>query len=437
MKVLSEGICKQKRWVISAFSIVREDENSYPASDPYPYRLFRDDDFITFIDPEKEGDLTQIVDSNVSEALFKFNEAISLNAGDVINLKESVKTTVGRALFNQVVLGFSFGDKIPYQNQRINIKDIEKMIVGRLADDPETLPPMYGEEGFVGGEKSPIYVSEYLKFAKAVSSLTGYTQLCVPGLSEKAITVRPDMAEIKQRLLEKYKDRLHDPAAIAEIEKELIKADREWLEGDSSMGFFINKKDIDLKRKKAMVIHGVETGFKEGNEIDFIANALSEGWDTRQIPAMMNSLREGSYSRGKETAKGGASVKDFMRIFQNTKISVDDCGTVLGRPRLITKDNYMDFVGYYQVVNAKPVRLDEERLTSNIGKVITIRSPMYCKAEEPTFCAKCLGDLNSENPKSLGAAVSNVGSTFMSIQMAGAHARALETAIWDFEEMLT
>lgn len=434
VRVMNSDTYKKKRWIISAFSIVREGPKDF-VENPYPNRIVRKDDAYYFIDPNKQGDHTMIEGAGVSEPVFRFKDSLKLKAGELVNLKEDVTTTYGQALVNQLALVYAFHDKVPYQNGEIKAKSLEKLIEPRLTNEPEGGAPLPGDDDYVGGEKAPIYISEYKRFAEAMFSLAGYTQLCVPAATPKSMVTHPDMAELKKRLLEKYKDRLHDPAAIAEIEKELIALDREWLKGDPSEGFYIGGSSISVKRKRMHLMYGAEMGFADGDKADLIANSLSEGWEIDKIPGMMNSLREGSYSRGKLTALGGESVKYFMRVFQNTKIVEEDCGSTLGRQKNITEDNHRRYLGFYKINPSGLERLTEDNIQKYIGKSITIRSPMFCRSEGTGFCSRCVGDVNAENPKGLGAAVAEVGSEFMSIFMAAAHARQLKTVPWSIGEL--
>lgn len=435
LKALKEGAFKKKHWVISAFSKTLEEENAWSA-DPYPYRIVLWQGEYHFIDLERNGDFSLIEGTRPEEPPFSFKERIKLKAGQVPNLKRDVDTTYGNLLFNYLVLVWAFHDKIEFQTGAVRANEIEKIIETRLTDEPEGGAPEVGSSGWVGGKDAPIYVSEYLRFCEAMFSLVGYTQLCVPAATEKSLTTHPDMPALKARLLEENKDRLHDPAVIARIEEQLIALDREWLKGDPSEGFYIDKKSFDVRRKKTHLMSGVETGFKEGAEIDLITNSLAEGWDISKMPAMMNSLRDGSYSRGALTALGGESVKYFLRVFQNTKIAEEDCKSKLGRDKDITQANYQRYIGFYKINPNGIEQLTEENLKGYIGRTIKIRSPMYCKTASTSFCAVCMGDSNAENPNALGTLGSAVGSQFLSLFMAQMHGKALTVAHYDFKEQI-
>lgn len=435
VRALNSDIYRRRDWVISAFSIVRDREELSIEND-MPYRLFMEDGEYRFVDPTRAGEHSLLEGTVPGQPAFRFKDELKLKAGDLANLKHDVKTTYGNALFNQLVLVYAFHDKIPYQEGEIKARAIEALIESRLTNEPEGGAPLPGEPGYIGGVKDRIYISEYKRFAEAIFSLAGFTQLCVPAATPKSMVAPPNLKEVKEELLERYKDRLHDPAVIAQIDKELVELDRKWLDGDASEGFFISRSSRDLKRKKMHLMYGAEMAFTDGSKATLVANSLAEGWDIDKMPELMNSLREGSYARGKLTALGGESVKYFMRVFQNTKVTMEDCGSKIGRVKKITQNNHMRYVGFYKINPSTLERLDEDNVKKYIDKEITLRSPMYCKAEGTGFCARCVGDVNSENPKALGAAVAAVGSEFMQTFMSAAHAKSLTTARWTLEELI-
>lgn len=436
LAALKAGAAYRKDWVLAAFSMIMEEEDAY-TKDPYPYRIVRWNGEYRFLDPEKNGDLTLLEGTNPNEPPFHLKEKIKLKAGAIPNLKKDVETTYGNLLFNYLVLVWPFYDKIEYLEGRITAKQVEELIQKRLVDEPEGGAPQPGDPDWKGGPDAPIYVSEYLKFSEAMFSLVGYTQLCVPSATPKALTTHPDIPKLKAKLLEENKDRLHDPAVIAKIEAELVKLDKEWLKGDPSEGFYIKKGSFDVKRKKLRLMYGAEMAFSDGSRAELVANSLDEGWDISKMPSMMNSLREASYNRGALTALGGETVKYFLRVFQNTKIAEQDCGSKLGREKAVTEENYQRFVGFYKINPDGVERLTEENLRKYIGRTITVRSPMYCLTPSTSYCAVCMGDANAEHPKALGALGAEVGSTFMNISMAAAHGKALAVARYDFKKSIT
>lgn len=418
LKALAAGAYRYKEWVLTAFSATQPPAKP---SNPYPYQLVSSDAGLGYVDTD--GSVVALKWTKPNVAPYSFREPVSLKAGDLVNLKADVESTYGNALFNQIVLVYAFGDKLPYMTGRVSPRQLEGLIEPLLEDDPapDTEP-----------DPSKIYVSEYLRFTEAIFSMVGYTQLCVPSASPRSLQTDPRIPALRKELLEKYKDHLKDPAYVALIEKELIAMDREWLKGDETEGFYLSGKSFDVIRKKMFLMSGAESGFKSDGTVDLITNSLDEGWNVDNMPAMINSLRDGSYSRGAETALGGEAVKFLGRVFQNTAVTEEDCGAKLGLDKLITKANVGRYSGGWLLTPKGLTQATSEYLKENIGKVVTFRTPLYCKTADTGLCSICVGAKNAMSPTSLGLLASDVGSQLLGISMSKMHGVKLEVATYDY-----
>jgi len=439
---LNEGAHLRKAWVLKAFSVTRDRPGVQVK--PWDIRYNRDNTEAYVRQPDNSFDWEpleeEIWDSTPNglmpvtvpippmQPVFIASEPIKLQAGEVPNLKRNVESTYGDVLFNWRVLVYAFGDLLDYVVGPVNIKAIEKEIVARMVNNPKRGEPE---------DDSQLYVYKYLRYGQAISDLAGFTQLWVPAATPKSLQTDPAIRQRRTELLEKHKDRLHDPAVIAEIQNELVQMDRNWIKGDPSEGFFLQDKVYNTARKRMFLIHGPEAGFDEGGNAELVVNSLDEGWDISKMPVMINSLRAGSYYRGALTALGGESVKFFLRVFQNTYISEQDCGVKFGKIVEVDKDNIGDLEGFYQIIQGKPHLLTAESLKPLMGQRIMVRSPQYCQTAHSDYCATCMGLKNSENPNGLGSAASDVGSLFMGIMMASAHAKELKTAPLRVKTFLT
>ena len=424
LKALNEGAYKYKAWVIHCFS-----KTIIPDHDQFLYRLYIGNDTYYFIDPETKETIN-LEDATINKPPFHFREPLHLKKGEVINLKEDVESTYGQLLANTIALIHPFKDKIPYQAGEFKIANVEEEIIQRLTSDPA-----YQTKHSVI-HPDPIYVTEYLEFIDSILSLEGYSQLCVPSASPKTLTSDPKIIKRREELLKEYEGQLHDPAIVAKIEKELIDIDKAWIKGDISEGFFLNEnKAFGVTRKKAYIMQGYDRGF--GVQPDTITTSLSEGWDLEKMPAIINSLREGAYARGKGTELGGVATKVVNRMFQNTGLIDGDCGTTLGWNKLVTKENKKQFIGYYYLEKGHSILITPENFPQLVGQTITLRSPQFCKAEGVKFCRYCLGIINSESEKSLGAYVANMTSQLMNIEMSRNHGTVLKTAPFNVKKFIS
>jgi hypothetical protein len=354
-----------------------------------------------------EETLEPISDAVVGEILFPMKEEVEVSPHPSIpNLKSKVKTTYGRLLANLIVLTYPFGSLYPYLNEEFNAGYWQNKLSKDLIDDVITV------------EQTRTYFNQ-------VYFLSSLTSLMVPSASEKSVTTHPDIPKRKRELLEKYKDKLDDPATISKIEQELIALDREWLKGDSSEGFYKSSKAFNITRKKMHVMQGGEVRLDGSGKMDLIEGALSEGWDVKDMVPKLNAMRSGSFSRGAETADAGVTVKEISRSTQNARISEDDCKDRVGIPIEITDINHSFYVGRYLVGKDKPLTIED--LKSSIGKTLKFRSPMSCKTEGTNFCKTCFGDVVSKSPQALAMLAVQLASAMMGQRMAAMHGRELLT----------
>ncbi len=419
---------RRRAWVMSAFALTREDPEAWK-KEPYAYRIVQMTTGFSFVDPANENQLTRIEDAKPGEPLFKFLEKIVLKKGATPNVDRDLETTYGNVLLNCIVLVYPFGDKVPFVTGRINPTQLEKIILPRIKDTPP--------EGAVRDPKW-LYTDEYLKFADAAFSLAGFNQLCVPAATEKTMQAAPGIHEYRAKLIEENKDRLHDQAVIAYIDAKLVEYDKAYLKGDASEGFLISKKSTEIVRKKQYGMHGAEVGLTESVDVDLIQNSLSEGWDINKFPAMNNSLRAGSFNRGKQTELGGASAKEIARASSNLAVTDKDCGSQLGYSMDIDGQNYKELIGFWLVGGKEPIHVpDEEAAKKYVGKTVARRTPLFCQLKNTDYCACCVGDTLAANPTALPVAVSEIGSAFLYIFMSAAHAKKLAVTKLNWKRRIT
>lgn len=434
IEAVQAGAYRRRDWVIKAFSQTRQ--LGYQQGQPtHPYEvvvLDTDKESYYFIDPNNDNQPSKIEGSSRKQALFHMRDRIQLKPGDLPNVTAEIDTTCGNVLVNALVLIWPFGKKVPFQTGQINGRKLEAYLVTRLHNTPQP-----GEER----SEDKLYVDELIKYCDAMSSLGSLASLNVPGPSEKTLTIDPAIPKRRDELLDEYKDKLHDPAILARIEQELVAMDKKSFENDPAKGFMTSGKQYDVQRKRQFILVGSESGFGSGDgTITPITKSLKEGWDFNEMPQIVDNLRSGSYNRGQETAMGGESVKYFYRIFQNTRVAEDDCGTKEGIDWTIDEYNYASFNNLHLAGGAKDPdtsRLITEKLKNMIGKTVKIRSPMLCKTKAPSFCARCIGDTLAASPTGLHIATADIGSAFMLVFMKKMHGVALKTARYRFTHSIT
>ncbi len=317
-----------------------------------------------------------------------------------------IETTFGRFLLNYLCLTLPIGELIPYVNEVWNIGKIEEEIATLVLENKITPQDCckYSDNGFF---------------------LAHAGELCVPGFTRKSLTTDPEFEIKKAVLLEKYKGKMNDPASLSQYEDELKKIDRDYLEGDESLDFYKSiNGSFDNHRKKMYLTFGLSEAFKNGQkEYNFVEASLADGWKAKDIPVISNEIRKASYGRGIETAKGGSKTKEIMKVFQNIKITEDDCGTTRGEKIVLKSYLIKQFINRYILESGVAILLTQNNYKQYIDKEVLIRTPMHCQATTNNgYCYRCCGEtIRTLDVESLGLQAVTVGSAFMGIAMKTMH----------------
>lgn len=427
LKCLRDGAYRHKRWVIEAFTVVenlnREAHRPYPGLFVAPHDPHRPGDYYFLEAGSTEP--VYLAGTTAGKAPFHFLDELILGPGDLANVTQAIVTCYGNALVNAAALIYAFGSKVPFLTGPLKVSGIEKLLEPRLI----------GNDDKPQGTRN-LTIHEYKAFCDGITYLNGFAPLCVPGATPKTLTVDKAVLKRRDELFKENKDHLDDPLVQAHIAAELVKLDRASFKGDPAERFYIKDKSFEVVRKTMHLFLGQENGF--GKTGAFIRTSLADGWNIEELPSMANNMREASFNRGSRTALGGVEAKNNYRIFQNTVVSEDDCGTKLGLRITLTKDMVKYWLGYY-VIDPKTgvnTMITQENLKDYTDKPIIVRSPAYCKTAKQNVCGKCVGERMSKTPTALSTYAADVGSVFLSSFLSSAHTVALKTNAFAYDSLL-
>lgn len=430
---LQQGMYKKKIWVLEVFS--QCDFGVYEEIEDKALSLYQ---LVTKKgDPTKlfatmpQGDkivLEPIEGYKPGQPVCRIRGGLTLIKGDLENVSSTVNTTYGNAFINATILIYPFGSKFEFITGQLKTSEIESKIAATLMDTPPEGTPRSQEV---------IYVDEYLKYGEAMGNLEGFSMLCVQAASPTTMVPNPVVVKRRDELFLQYKDQLDDPAIIAKIQMELVTLDKESLKDDVSKDYYVKGKSWDVIRMKRYGMYGVEGGFGDEANAVLIKKSLDDGWEVDKLPAMIDSLRSGSFSRGKETALGGESVKTFYRIFQNVKVSEDDCGTKATIGYDVHETNYNKHVGLNAIGPNGMFLTTTDNIKSYIGSKIQLRTPMLCNTQAPNFCKVCVGEVLAARPEAVHIVTSDVGSAFMGARMGAMHGKALRTVLYNYQSAIS
>lgn len=423
---------RERQWVYSVFTVVRhpteygkhEQQIDWADELSYDYNLVQDPKnpvAVYFIDPDNNGELTLLEDASWDDPVYRMKDRIVLEPGDMDSVKEKIETRVGNVFINALSVYYAYRGKIPFLTGKINLDKLETLLAKLTRDNPEP-----------GEERQPdvLYVDELIRYSEGMSMTAAYADIDTPGQSHKAMIPNKEIILRRDELFEKHKHELHDPAVFAMIEKELIDMDIAAMKGDPAEGFYVDSKSWLIQRKARFITQGIQNGFDtNAASVSPILPSLYEGWDMTKFPEMVDGLASGSYNRGLLTALGGETVKYFYRIFQNATVAMEDCGSPYTLPLRVTDVNKTYLIGRFYIPDGgdgQSVRLTEAIVAQHVGQLLRLRSPAYCRVEGSSFCAKCLGDVLSNQKTGLPLAAAEVGSVFMLNNMKAMHGKALQ-----------
>lgn len=331
--------------------------------------------------------------------------------GDIANFTgdNPIDTTIGRFILNYILLAVPFGDIIPYK-QEWDPSKLEKELAQLLVTEKITAAHMR-------------------RYAYNVPFLHAL-EFCIPSITRKAISVDPEVIKFRDKLVAEKREALEagDAVEMAKVEKALIEKDRASFAGDPSTRILVSKKNFDVHRKTMYLTEGMSEVFDGNGAYTWTNRALREGWSKKDFAKTANKIRAGSQSRALETAKGGEEAKFLTRMFQNTRITEDDCGSRIGYMVDITRETKGMFEFRYRMIgNGKLDLLTATNLGGFENLSINVRSPMYCRAQNG-YCAVCMGQkFRSLRQYQLTIPALDLGSTFTLDALKKAHGTSVDT----------
>lgn len=249
-----------------------------------------------------------------------------------------------------------------------------------------------------------------------------------PNLSEKSLSTSPDINKKKDELWEKYGPAIEagDAVAMANFEQELIQFDKDYLGDDEAMRYLLKGKFFNVVRKKLFLTHGMVESFGTKGQYSFIKNSLEQGWTEDSFPVIANEIRAGSYSRARETAKGGEDSKFILRVFQNTRIVEQDCNTKRFFAVSVRPDIAKDYLYRNYISGDGSVKTVDEN-TPIAGKIMKFRSPLFCNTQGG-YCFTCMGKLfETTQQKVLASSIQNLSSSFLTMSLKSMHGLSIKT----------
>ena len=419
----------KKSWLISIISQIKP--FSKPESELEHLEIISESWGYSYWD-KNQGVKVKIDDAEAGKAIFNIKDRINIDQTWFSNVKEPIETPLGNVLFNAICIETAFGPKYPFIKGVVSIDDIANRVATVLQDTPA--------EGQKRDDQI-IYCDEWIKFQDSKEHFKAIAHLLNQSATIKTITKSPGFDAYKKKLEKEYEGRLQDPVVLVEFEKKLQEFDNEWLKGDPADKTFLQGKVRNVARKKMHLCIGSEPGFETKSTVIPVTKSLDEGWPTNpeEHVSMMNGIRFGSLSRGKETVKGGVTAKYLLRAGNNFTISSADCGTRNGLQVVYTKDNIKRLAGRYIIGQAgEAIHIPDKDAASNYqDKYVRLRSPAYCRVDGDSICRFCAGDGLALNPNGVSIGLTEMSSIVMNDFMKAMHDTTIKTVRLDISDIFS
>ena len=378
---------------------------------------------------EEAGKLIKILGYKRDEPLYDLQEPFVLTREDFKMVKENaLETKVGLVVLNAIFTPPELEEVNPYYNFKINdANDIENDFGSRIRDPDEKKLP------------DSITLADFKELEGKLKFLEGIGPFVTSGVTMKILSKPKGLDKYKAELLKEYEGQLDDPLKLVELEGKLMEFDAQFLKGDPVSDNAFSRK-ARLGRFRLHVLQGQKMDFVDDPENDSLfLNSISDGvlTDPKKFATLINDARFGSFARGSLTALAGYIYKILQRALTSLYIEGEPCNTKRGFITVLTKSDAPFTIDREIRVNGKWVLLHtEQEVSPYIGKVVEIRSPMYCKAEGDNICYACLSHKYKNVPGGVTNIASGISMILMVMFLKLMHASAVKSATIEIDDLI-
>ena len=345
----------------------------------------------------------------VTPPRLQWTDEFSLAKGEYFNTTAVSKTNVGLFIFNKLIIEDLLEDVLGYWNTTITNKvlgQMEDKICKALFEDKIT----------------PEDFAEYENRLQWILAI--HTMVC-GSFTKKTLMPLPEITKERDKLFKENENALANGDAVTalKIEGKLLDDAKKLIKNDPGMDLYASgaRGDFNNNYKTIAVMKGPIFDPITG-KYKVAKNSFLEGIAKNDIPEYGSTVTMGAYPKAVGTQVGGYTVKRFYASFQNIVLGPkgSDCHSKGTIDVLVDAKSKEDCMYRYIVEGSKLVRLDDHNIDKYMGKVVKMRTPMYCTAEH--ICNVCFGDkpymVGIEN---VGLTAGKIGSNFINLSMKSFH----------------
>ena len=353
------------------------------------------------------------------------NDRFTLNKNAFYNANQ-LDTTIGKYIFNLFILSPKVLELIGYHNAPITKKGF-----GKLQDEMSRL--------LLEDKITTDDVADYIDRCQWLGFRI--SRFMLPSATQQLLIPDSSIEEKKKELLEKYKKAIEDKdvLAVAKLEKELIEFSKAVNQSIPDMILYDSgAANYGNVYKNTSLMRGLIRNSGTG-EVIVSTSSLADGIKPEEMPMYADLMVQASSSRALQTRLGGYEAKKMITAFQDLKLGEkgSDCGTTLTNEVEITKEN-KDLFLYRYIVDKKTnhlILLDAENINSYVGKIVNMRSPMYCRDE--CYCSKCMGELfYMLGVENFGILLKRISTRIMNLALKQFHDMTIHTKKFELDDYI-
>jgi hypothetical protein len=325
--------------------------------------------------------------------------------------KKAEPTTVGRYIFNLLILSENIGKLIGYQNKAFgkNINGLLGEIIDKFTEDK-------------------LDMQEVRDFLDKVNWFGFYCGKFInSSLSADFIITNPKVEKRKKELIKENDTAIKngDLVVTSKIENELLNIAKEEYKDSPAMQIYDSgcRGSFDNNYKNTSIMRGAVKDFVT-NESYISTSNLDEGIKPEEFKYYCDMSISGTYNKAVETQKGGYQNKIMTTSFQSSVLDEEnsDCGTKLFYEFVLTEDIFNKFKFRYikDPTTGQLVELNNENKSKYINKLVKMRSPLFCKGDK--ICNKCAGNYYYKmGSKNIGLLTTEIGGIILNSSMKAFH----------------
>lgn len=313
----------------------------------------------------------------------------------------------------------SIYDKVSYSDKIKTNNKVKNIQLGRLWFNlllPNDYPLI--DESITGKKVNNILSDIATKYPAETAEKVTRTvnEECLKMSSYYPATFNADSLKLPDQLLKRKKEFLTADLNPEEFSKRMTMMGNEYIEYLKSIDsglYDISKagasKSSPTDLSVFFIAKGPVSAFT-GEISKPILNNLNSGFTLDEFYASADQARYANFIRASGTAEPGALAREVTYALNNVQLGSNDCRTKKYLELMITSDLRDKINGRYYI-NEKTNDIDiiTPDTQNLVGKVIRMRSPIYCKEKNNNICHICYGKLADQiGVKHIGGIVGSI-----------------------------